>query len=83
LQDPLPLGDGQRQVLDSTCRTGRTRLSPRRDGGGAGRVDDDPAFDVATIGIIGGGKAKAEEDEMAAEEEGEEEERKRCPAPLP
>jgi hypothetical protein len=58
LQDPLPLGDGQSQVLDSTCRTGRTRLSPRRDGGGAGRVDDDPAFNVATIGIIGGGEGE-------------------------
>jgi hypothetical protein len=41
LQELLPLGDGQRQVLDSTCRTGRTQLLGHRETaagrGGVGR----------------------------------------------
>jgi hypothetical protein len=35
-------------------------VSPRRDSDRAGRVDDNPAFDVATIGIIGGGEGEGE-----------------------
>ncbi len=84
MQDPLPLGDGQRQVIDSTCRTAgldyrHGETAAERGGSRTIRLLMSPP----SASSAEARKAKMEEDEMVAEEEGVEEERKRRPAPLP
>ncbi len=84
LQDPLPLGDGQRQVLDSTCRTAGLDYRHGETAAGRGGSRTIPLLmSPPSASSAEARKAKVEEDEMVAEEEGVEEERKRRPAPLP
>ncbi len=84
MQDPLPLGDGQHQVLDITCRTAGLDYRHGETAAGRGGSRTIPLLmSPPSASSAEARKAKVEEKEMVAEEEGVEEERKRRPAPLP